>query len=81
MGCDFHYCPCKDLSLTDDDIPKCEKKREQDRLRREYIQNKGYHIKEIWECQWYKMLRKNEKGGKDFVDAISKSPHVSVLLS
>ena len=42
MGCNFHYCPCQEarLSLTSNGIMRRIKKREQDQLRKEYIQQK-----------------------------------------
>ena len=53
MGCYFHYCPCQEtrLSLTDTDIERGVKKRQQDEMRRDYIQQKGYQIVEMWECE------------------------------
>ena len=46
MGCCFHYCPCQEArpSLTDNEIMRGIKKREQDQMRKEYIQQKGYKI-------------------------------------
>ena len=42
MGCYYHYCPCQEVrpSLTDTDIEKGMKKRQQDEMRRDYIQQK-----------------------------------------
>ena len=52
MVCYFHYCPCQEArpSLTDNEIMRWVKKREQDQMRKEYIQQKGYKIIEMWEC-------------------------------
>ena len=52
MGCYFHYCPFQEArpSLTDNEIMRGIKKREQNQLRKEYIQQKGYKIIEMWEC-------------------------------
>ena len=49
MGCYFHYCPCQEArpSLTDNEIMRGIKKREQDQMRKEYIQQKGYKIIEM----------------------------------
>ena len=49
MGCYYHYCPCQKArpSLTDTYIEKGIKKRQQDEMRREYIQQKGYQIVEM----------------------------------
>ena len=46
MGCHYHYCPCQEAcpSLTDTDIERGVKKRQQDEMRRDYIQRKGYQI-------------------------------------
>ena len=54
MGCYYHYCPCQEArpSLTDTDIERGVKKRQQDEMRRVYIQQKGYEIVEMWECEW-----------------------------
>ena len=40
MGCYYHYCPCQEArpSLTDTDIERGIKKRQQDEMRRDYIQ-------------------------------------------
>ena len=55
MGCYYHYCPCQKarLSLTDTDIERGVKRRQQDEMRRDYIQQKGYQIVELWECEWW----------------------------
>ena len=39
MDCYFHYCPCQEarLSLTDNEIMRGVKDREQDQIRKEYI--------------------------------------------
>ena len=59
MGCYFHYCPCQDAgpSLTKNEIVKKIKKREQDQMRKEYIQQKGYKIIEMWKCNWCELYR------------------------
>ena len=43
MWCYYHYCPCQEArpSLTDTDIERGVKKRQQDEKRRDYIQQKG----------------------------------------
>ena len=42
MGCYFHYCPCREArpSLTDKEIMRGIKKREQEQMLKEYIQQK-----------------------------------------
>ena len=59
MGCYFHYCPCQEgrLSLTDNEIMRGIKKREEDQMRKEYIQQKGYKIIEMWESNWWELYR------------------------
>ena len=53
-GCFFQYCPCQEdrPSLTDNEIMKGIKNREQDQMRKEIIQQKGYKSVEMWECNW-----------------------------
>ena len=59
MGCYFHYCPCQEArpSLTDNEIMRGMKKREQDQMRKEYIQQKGYKIIAMWECNWSELYQ------------------------
>ena len=59
MGCYYHYCPCQEArpSLTDTDIERGVKKRQQDEMRRDYIQQKGYQIVELWECEWWSLYK------------------------
>ena len=59
MGCYYHYCPCQEArpSLTDTDIQRGVKKRQQDEMRRDYIQQKGYQIVEMWECEWWSLYK------------------------
>ena len=54
MGCSYHFCPCQELrpSLTEEEIQRGSKKREFDALRRHYIQEKGFKVIEMWECEW-----------------------------
>ena len=57
MGCYYHYCPCQEArpSLTDTDIGSGMKKRQQDEMRGVYIQQKGYQIVKMWECEWWSL--------------------------
>ena len=59
MGFYYHYCPCQEArpSLTDTDIGRGMKKRQQDEMRRGYIQQKGYQIVEMWECEWWSLYK------------------------
>ena len=56
MGCVNHVCPCQGLrpSLTEEDFKRGSKKREFDELRRNYIQEKGFTVIEMWECEWWR---------------------------
>ena len=49
MGCYFHYCPCLEArpSLTDNEIMRRIEKREQDQMRKEYIQQNRYKIVDV----------------------------------
>ena len=59
MGCYYRYCPCQEArpSLTDTDIERGIMKRQQDEMRRDYIQQKGYQIVEMWECEWWSLYK------------------------
>ena len=59
MVCYFYYCPCQKArpSLTDNEITGGIKKREQNQMRKEYIQQKRYKIIERWECKWWELYR------------------------
>ena len=54
MGCFYHFYPCQELcpSLTEKYIQRGSKKRELDALRRHYIQEKGFKLIQMWECEW-----------------------------
>ena len=43
--------------MTDNEITRRIKKREQDQMRKEYVQQKGYNIYEMWECNWWELYR------------------------
>ena len=59
MGCFYHFCPCLELrpSLTEEDIKRGFRKRELDELRRGYIQEKGFTVIEMWECEWWRLYK------------------------
>ena len=63
MGCFYHFCPCQELhpSLTEGDIKRGSRKRELDELRRGYIQEKGFTVIELWECEWWRLYKKTTK--------------------
>ena len=66
MGCYYHFCPCQEarLSLTDTDIERGIKKRQQDEMRRGYIKQMGYQFVEMWECEWWCGLYKGDESVK-----------------
>ena len=59
MRCLYHFCPCQDLCpfLTEEVIQRGSKKRELDLLRRHYIQEKGFKVIEMWECEWWRLYK------------------------
>ena len=66
MRCYYHYCPCQEArpSLTDTDIESGVKKRQQDEMRRDFIQQKGYQIVEMWECEWWSLYKTGDASVK-----------------
>ena len=48
-GCYYHFVSCQETrpSLTEQDIERGNKKIEMDDMRREYIKEKGYKVKEM----------------------------------
>ena len=59
MGCFYHFCTCQEVhpSLTEEDIKRGNRKRELDELRRGYIQEKGFTVIEMWECEWWRLYK------------------------
>ena len=59
MGCFYHFCARQELrlSLTEEDIQRGSKKRRLDALRCHYIQEKGYKVMEMWECEWWRLYK------------------------
>ena len=59
MGCYYHYCRRQEArpSLTDTDTERGVKKRQQDEMRRDYIQQKCYQFLEMWECEWWRLYK------------------------
>ena len=57
MGCYYHYCPCQKARpfLTDTDIARGLKERQQDVMRRGYIRQKCYQFVEMWESEWWSL--------------------------
>ena len=66
MWCFYHYCPCQKArpSQTDNCIERGKNKRQQDEMRTDYIQQKGYQIVEMWECEWWCSLYKKDESVK-----------------
>ena len=59
MKCYYHYCLCQEArpSLILTDIERGLKKRQQDEMRRDYLQQKGYQIVKMWECEWWSLYK------------------------
>ena len=59
MCCFYHFCPCQELrpSLHEEDIKHGSRKRELNELRRSYIQEKGFTVIEMWECEWWRLYK------------------------
>ena len=59
MGCFYHFCPCQELrpSLTEQGLRRRSKRRELDALRRHYIQEKGFKVIEMWECELWRLYK------------------------
>ena len=57
MDCFYHYCPCQEVrpSLTEEDIERGKKKKGMDRMRKQYIKEKGNNVVEMWECEWWNL--------------------------
>ena len=57
MGCFYYFCSCQELrpSLTEEDTQLGSKKRELDALKQHYIQERGFNVFEMWECEWWRL--------------------------
>ena len=64
LVCFYHFCLCQELcsSLTEEDIQRGSKKRDLDALRRHYIQEKGFKVIEMWECNWWRLYKTTNTG-------------------
>ena len=60
-SCCYHYCPFEDAppSLTEAEKKRGFKKRELDELRKQYIQEKGGNVTEMYKCDWWKKYKTN----------------------
>ena len=58
-GCVYHFCPCQELrpSLTEEDIKRGSRRTGLDELKRGYIQEKGFTVIEMWECEWWRLYK------------------------
>ena len=54
MSCFYNFCLFQELRpvLYEEDIQQGSKKRELDELRRRYMQEKGFSVIKMWECEW-----------------------------
>ena len=54
MGCYYHYCPCQEArpSLTEEENQRRIKKKKPDEVRKQYVQEKGHSVLEMYECDW-----------------------------
>ena len=61
MGCYYNFCEFMEVSplLSEEEIKRGQNRRELDRLRKEYIESKGYKVVEQWECKWKEQFIKN----------------------
>ena len=81
MGCFYHLCRCQELgpSLTEEDIKRGIRKRKLDELRRDYIQEKGFTVIELWECQWWRLYKTTTsvklRIGENFLYRRSRTEH------
>ena len=59
MGCFYHFCPCQELhrSLIEEDIQRGSRKRELDALTRHFIQEEGFKVFGMWECEWWRLYK------------------------
>ena len=66
MGCFYHYRPCQEARafLTEDDIERGNKEREMDQMRKQYMEEKGYNVVKVWECEWWNLYKTNTCGKK-----------------
>ena len=57
MGCFYHFCACQHVrpSLIEEDMQRGRKNRELDALSGHYLQEKGFNVIEMWECEWCRL--------------------------
>ena len=61
LGCYYHFCPCRETqpSLDKEEFENGIRKRESDKLRKLYLEKKGYKVIEMGECVWLDQVQKN----------------------
>ena len=47
----------KYIRLIEEDIKRDSRKRELDELRRDYMQEKGFTVFELWVCEWWRLYK------------------------
>ena len=59
LGCYYHFCPCKktQTSLGKDEFETGIWKRESDKLRKLYVEKKGYKVIEMRKCEWWDQVQ------------------------
>ena len=59
MGCYYQYCLCQEAcpSVTEKKIQRGIENREVDKLRKQYIQEKGCNVIEMYKCDWSKKYK------------------------
>ena len=50
-----------------------------DDLRREYTREKRYKIEEMWECEWWKNFKTNEKKKESYPNFLTKDLSLLIL--
>ena len=61
LGCYYHFCPCRETqpNLNEDEFEFGIRKRESDKLRKLYLEKKGYKVIEMRECEWWYHVQEN----------------------
>ena len=61
LGCYYHFCPCRETqpNLNEDEFEFGIRKRESDKLRKLYLEKKGYKVIEMRECEWWENSMEN----------------------
>ena len=59
LGCFFHNCPCQETGLNASEIAKHRAKHESTMLRLNKLRALGYRVVYIWECEFDRMLLRN----------------------